>query len=303
MQIGDKNEADVLKEDPMDFALWKSAKPGEPSWESPWGKGRPGWHIECSAMNLGHLGEQIDIHGGGNDLIFPHHENEIAQTESLTGKPFAHYWVHNGMLQYTGEKMSKSLGNLMTIEDFLAKHPADTLRFMVLNSGYRNPLSFNDEIMEQADAGLDRIKSGFRPALPNAGGSIGAEKSLETQIRTSQEAFNLAMDDDFNSAGSLAALFELVKGINQARTENATDEQLIPAQALLKELTEVLGLSLEKTEDNNSDAGPFINLLIQLRGTLREQKQWALSDQIRDQLAGLGVIIEDSKAGVSWRWK
>jgi cysteinyl-tRNA synthetase len=254
-------------------------------------------------MNLSHLGEQIDVHGGGNDLIFPHHENEIAQTESLTGKPFADYWVHNGMLQYTGEKMSKSLGNLITIEDFLAKHPADTLRFMVLNSGYRNPLSFNDEIMEQADAGLDRIKSGFRPALPNAGGSIEAEKSLETQIRTSQEAFNLAMDDDFNSAGSLAALFELVKGINQARAENATDDQLIPAQALLKELTEVLGLSLEKAEDINSDAGPFINLLIQLRGTLREQKQWALSDQIRDQLAGLGVIIEDSKAGVSWRWK
>ena len=154
----------------MDFALWKAAKPGEPFWESPWGPGRPGWHIECSAMNLSHLGEQIDIHGGGNDLIFPHHENEIAQTESFTGKPFARYWVHNGMLQLGGEKMSKSLGNLVTIEDFLAKHDADVLRMLVLNSGYRNPLTYTDEVVDQTERALERLKSALRPALPGAKG-------------------------------------------------------------------------------------------------------------------------------------
>ena len=154
MQAGARVEVDERKENPMDFALWKAAKPGEPAWDSPWGQGRPGWHIECSAMNLQHLGEQIDIHGGGNDLIFPHHENEIAQTESLTGKPFARYWVHNGMLQLSGEKMSKSLGNLVTIQDFLAQHEADVLRMMVLNSSYRSPLTFNDEVVGQAEKPL-----------------------------------------------------------------------------------------------------------------------------------------------------
>ncbi len=170
MQAGARIEVDERKEHPMDFALWKSAKPGEPAWESPWGKGRPGWHIECSAMNLHHLGEQIDIHGGGNDLIFPHHENEIAQTESLTDKQFARYWVHNGMLQLSGEKMSKSLGNLVTIEDFLASHSADALRFLILNSGYRNPLSYNDEIVVQAERALERLRSALRPADAGAKG-------------------------------------------------------------------------------------------------------------------------------------
>jgi cysteinyl-tRNA synthetase len=165
MQAGSRIDVDERKVHPMDFALWKSAKPGEPAWESPWGLGRPGWHIECSAMNLHHLGEQIDIHGGGNDLIFPHHENEIAQSESFTGKPFARYWVHNGMMQFTGEKMSKSIGNVVSIEDFLSSHPADALRFMILNSGYRNPLTFSDEVIEQAERALDRFRSALRPAL------------------------------------------------------------------------------------------------------------------------------------------
>ncbi len=164
MQAGARIEVDARKQHPMDFALWKAAKPGEPAWDSPWGQGRPGWHIECSAMNLTHLGEQIDIHGGGNDLVFPHHENEIAQTESLTGKFFARYWVHNGMLQLSGEKMSKSLGNLVTIRDFLAQHEADVLRLMVLNSSYRNPLAFSDEVISQAERGLERLRSALRPA-------------------------------------------------------------------------------------------------------------------------------------------
>ncbi|MBM3137331.1 MAG: cysteine--tRNA ligase, partial [Chloroflexi bacterium] len=157
MRAGARIEVDERKEDPMDFAMWKAAKEGEPAWDSPWGKGRPGWHIECSAMSVQHLGEQIDIHGGGNDLIFPHHENEIAQSEAYTGKQFARYWIHNGMLQLSGEKMSKSLGNLITIEDFLAEHSADTLRMMVLNSGYRGPLTFNDEVIQQAETALDRL--------------------------------------------------------------------------------------------------------------------------------------------------
>src|SRR5829696_2343336 len=159
MQAGARIEVEEAKDHPMDFALWKAAKPGEISWDSPWGKGRPGWHIECSAMNLAELGEQIDIHGGGNDLIFPHHENEIAQSESFTGKPFARYWVHNGMLQLGGEKMSKSLGNLVTIDEFLKEHPADVLRFIVLNSSYRSPLSYTDEILEQAERALERLQS------------------------------------------------------------------------------------------------------------------------------------------------
>ncbi len=161
MRAGSRIEVDDRKENPMDFAMWKTAKPGEPAWDSPWGKGRPGWHIECSAMSSAHLGEQIDIHGGGNDLIFPHHENEIAQSEAFSGKPFATYWIHNGMLQLSGEKMSKSIGNLVTIEEFLSKHTADTLRFMVLNSGYRSPLTFNDEVIGQAERALERLVSGL----------------------------------------------------------------------------------------------------------------------------------------------
>ncbi|HSM24649.1 MAG TPA: cysteine--tRNA ligase, partial [Anaerolineaceae bacterium] len=166
MQAGARISVDERKEHPMDFALWKAARPDEPAWDSPWGKGRPGWHIECSAMNLHHLGEQIDIHGGGNDLVFPHHENEIAQTESLTGKPFARYWVHNGMLQLGGEKMAKSTGNLVTIEEFLSQYSSDTLRFTVLNANYRGPLTFNDEVLAQSEKALERLSSAFRPALP-----------------------------------------------------------------------------------------------------------------------------------------
>ena len=191
MQAGARIDVDERKEHPMDFALWKAAKPGEPAWDSPWGHGRPGWHIECSAMNLSHLGEQIDIHGGGNDLIFPHHENEIAQTESFTGKPFARYWVHNGMLQLGGEKMSKSLGNLVTIEDFLAKHDADVLRLMVLNSAYRSPLTYTDEVVEQSERALERLRSALRPALPGAKGlaADGRDRRWRKQVEAAKAGF------------------------------------------------------------------------------------------------------------------
>lgn len=305
MQAGARIDVNENKENPMDFVLWKSSKPGEPSWESPWGPGRPGWHIECSAMNLHHLGEQIDIHGGGTDLIFPHHENEIAQTESFTGKPFARYWMHNGMLQFSGDKMSKSIGNIVSIEEFLHDHDADTLRMMVLNASYRSPLTFNAEVIGQAERNLERLRSAMRPVRTDiATAGENALLALKAQMETSRQGFIQAMDDDFNTAGALGRLFDLVRAINQARDAGIDQESLSSAQELLRELAEgVFGLRLDRADLLDSQAAPFIDLLVNLRSELREQKLWALSDQIRDQLMELGVILEDSKAGTSWRWK
>jgi cysteinyl-tRNA synthetase len=303
LQAGVRIDVDERKENPMDFALWKSSKPGEPAWDSPWGPGRPGWHIECSAMNLHHLGEQIDIHGGGNDLIFPHHENEIAQTESLTGKPFARYWIHNGMLQLSGEKMSKSLGNLVTIDEFLSKHEGDVLRLMILNSSYRGPLTYNEEVVGQAERAMERLRSGLRPPLP--GGTQPANEalvSLGAQMEATQQGFLESMDDDFNTAGALGHLFELVRSINQARDAGADAAGLTPAQDLLKTLAGVLGLRLER-EPDAGQAAPFIDLLIEIRRELRREKLWSLSDLVRDRLLELGVILEDSKDGTTWRWR
>jgi cysteinyl-tRNA synthetase len=302
MQAGARIEVEEQKEHPMDFALWKAAKPGEPAWDSPWGKGRPGWHIECSAMNLAELGEQIDIHGGGNDLIFPHHENEIAQSESYTGKPFSRYWMHNGMLQLGGEKMSKSLGNIVSIKEFLSKRDADVMRMLVLNGTYRAPLLFNDETLDAAQKNVERLKSGLRAAAPSASGlSAEAASALAAQAQATRQSFTDAMDDDFNTAGAVAALFELVKAINTARDGGATDKQLLPAQNMLRTLTGVLGLRLQDKK-GSADADPFINLLIEVRTEARKQKQWAMSDLIRDRLKDLGVTIEDNKDGTTWRW-
>lgn len=304
MQAGARIDVDARKENPMDFAVWKAAKPGEPAWDSPWGRGRPGWHIECSAMNLEHLGEQIDIHGGGNDLIFPHHENEIAQSESFTGKQFARYWIHNGMLQLSGEKMSKSLGNLVTIEAFLAEHEGDVLRMMILNSSYRNPLTFNDEVIAQAERALDRLRSALKPAQKTTGPQQEAlQAALQAQMQAAQNGFIASMDDDFNTAGALGHLFELVRATNQARDAGASPAVLNLAQALLIEFSAVLGLRLERPAQVGSPAEPLIELLLELRAELRSQKLWHLSDQIRDRLAEHGVMIEDNKDGTSWRWK
>ena len=302
-QAGYRIDVDERKETSMDFALWKSAKPGEPAWDSPWGKGRPGWHIECSAMNLHHLGEQIDLHGGGNDLVFPHHENEIAQTESLTGKPFARYWVHNGMLQLGAEKMSKSLGNLVLIEEFLAKHSADALRMTLLNSGYSGPLTYTDEVVGQSERALERLQSALRPALPGVKGALEASlKALAQQVVATQAGFIEAMDDDFNTSGALAQLFELVRTTNQARADGATGDQLKPAQDKLRELTGVLGLRMEAPRQESRVVDHYIDLLLDLRRELRAQKNFAMSDQIRLKLGELGVSLEDSKEGTTWRW-
>lgn len=302
MQAGSRIEVEELKEHPMDFALWKTAKPGEPSWDSPWGKGRPGWHIECSAMNLTELGEQIDIHGGGNDLIFPHHENEIAQSESFTGKQFARYWMHNGMLQLGGEKMSKSLGNIVSIKEFLSRRDADVMRMLVLNGSYRAPLMFNEETLDGAEKGLERIKSALRPAAAKSdSAAVGALNALSAQLELTKNGFIAAMDDDFNTAGALGTLFDLVRATNTARDGGANLTQLKPAQDALRGFASIFGLRLsEKTGSEGADK--FINLLVDVRGEVRKQKLWPLSDLIRDRLKELGVTIEDSKEGSQWRW-
>ncbi len=303
MQAGARIGVDKRKENPMDFALWKAAKPDEPTWKSPWGMGRPGWHIECSAMSVNHLGEQIDIHGGGNDLIFPHHENEIAQSEALTEKQFSRFWIHNGMLQLSGEKMSKSVGNLISIEEFLSKHKGDALRMMVLNSGYRNPLTFNDEVIGQAEKAYERLESGLKPApTESAGLSEKEKKAVTVQMEKTKAGFEKAMDDDFNSAGALGNLFDLVRVINQARADGASGENLKDAQKMLLSLTGVLGLTLGVREGAHP-ADAFIDILIEVRSEIRENKMWALSDTIRDKLAALGVQVEDSKSGSAWTWK
>ena len=304
MNAGARIQVDERKEHPMDFALWKSAKPGEPAWDSPWGKGRPGWHIECSAMNMVHLGEQIDIHGGGNDLIFPHHENEIAQTESITHKPFARYWMHNGMMGLKDEKMSKSIGNMITIDQFLSQHPGDVMRLWVLNGSYRSPLTYSESVIEQTTQGYKRLLSAKKDALPGAPGlSEDEQKKLEEAAQHARQAFIEAMDDDFNTSLAMAAIYELVKVINQARADGANAAQLQQAQAVFNELTSTLGLVLSEEPQKGSSADEFIDLLVTLRQDLRAEKNWNMSDKIRNELKALGVILEDSKDGTTWSWE
>ena len=302
MQAGARIEIGEAKDHPMDFALWKAAKPGEISWDSPWGKGRPGWHIECSAMNLAELGEQIDIHGGGNDLIFPHHENEIAQSESYTGKEFSRYWIHNGMLQLGGEKMSKSLGNIVSIKEFLSRRSADVMRMLVLNGTYRAPLMFNEDTLDAAEKNVERLKSALRPASASSQGlSAEAASALASTSESSKANFTEAMDNDFNTAGAVAALFELSKAINTARDNGATGDQLKAAQTTFSELAAVLGLKLEEKKGSSEVEAQVIALIAE-RTEARKQKQWKRSDELRDQLKEMGVTIEDSKDGTTWRW-
>ena len=304
MNAGSRIQVDERKEHPMDFALWKSAKPGEPAWESPWGLGRPGWHIECSAMNMVHLGEQIDIHGGGNDLIFPHHENEIAQTESITGKPFARYWMHNGMMGLKDDKMSKSSDNMITIDQFVSEHPGDVMRLWVLNGSYRSPLTYNQAVITQTNQAYKRLLSAKKGALPGAQGlSESDQRKLEEAAEGARLAFIEAMDDDFNTALAMAPIHELVKSINQARADGANAVQLEKAQTVFNELTGTLGLVLSDESAGGSSADAFIDLLVSLRRDLRAEKNWSMSDKIRDELKDLGVILEDSKDGTTWSWE
>jgi len=304
MLAGARVEVDIRKENPLDFALWKSSKPGEPSWESPWSNGRPGWHIECSAMILRYLGPQIDIHGGGQDLIFPHHENEIAQSESYTGKaPFVKYWMHNGLLKLGGEKMSKSLGNLVSIKEALATYSADAIRLLVLSSHYRAPLTYTDEAAQAAEKGVERLRAAIRGFDPNVS-PVEATESLREAVQKAREGFVQAMDDDLSTPAALANLFELVKEINRAKEHGAEPGSLSEAQKTLVDLSQVLGFTLAEVKaEEELVAQPFIELLVQVRQDLRQAKQWALADRVRSGLAELGVIIEDRPEGTVWRYQ
>ena len=291
MISGARVDPTELKQDPLDFALWKTAKPGEPSWESPWGHGRPGWHIECSAMALNALGEQIDIHGGGADLIFPHHTNEIAQTEAYTGKPpFARIWMHNALLQLSGDKMSKSIGNLVTIAEALEKYGGDALRMFVVTSHYRSPSTYTDEAMEAAKTGVDRLRNAAFRAGQTGGGVLESEATRATFIE--------AMEDDLNTPRALAAVFDLAREINKA-TDAGGDTAA--AKATLRELCDVLGFTLQAANDASRQAAPFIDLLVSLRTELRAAKQWQLADRVRDGLLELGIEVKDGPEGTVWR--
>ncbi|MEZ4506154.1 MAG: cysteine--tRNA ligase [Thermomicrobiales bacterium] len=300
MVSGARIEIDERKEDPLDFALWKAAKPGEPTWPSPWSDGRPGWHIECSAMCSHHLNGQVDIHGGGTDLIFPHHENEIAQSEAFLGvAPFARYWLHNGMLQLGGDKMSKSIGNVIRIKDLIEGGTTQAFRLMVLQSHYRAPLTFSEESLDAAAKGLDRLITAARPATHAP--ESGPDQSLDRAIQQASDQFHAAMNDDFNSPAAVAALFDLARSINRARDAGAGVEEIDRGRLALIDLAGVLGLDLESSDRSAGDAGPFIDLLVQVRDRLRAEKQWALSDLIRDRLAEKGITIADGPQGTTWQ--
>ncbi len=293
MMAGARIAPNELKESPLDFTLWKGAKEGEPAWDSAWGPGRPGWHIECSAMSLSYLGEKIDIHGGGADLIFPHHENEIAQTEAFTGtEPFSQYWLHNGLLQMGEEKMSKSLGNLVSIRDVVEQHGADAFRLFVLTSHYRMPLTWTDEGVAASARAAERLS---RAAWAVSGEGDAPDTSAF------KERFYEAMDDDLNTPQALAAMFDMAREINRAAGEGADVSE---ACVLLRELGGVLGLRLEQPGTGGTgDVAPFVELLIETRAGLRKEKQFALADNLRDRLAELGVVLEDTPRGTEWRFE
>jgi len=319
MRSGARVDVDERKRDPLDFALWKASKPGEPSWDSPWGKGRPGWHIECSAMARKYLGDTFDIHGGGQDLIFPHHENEIAQSEGCTGKPFAKYWLHNGFVNINSEKMSKSLGNFFTIRDVLAKYSPEAIRYLMLSVHYRSPLDYSDARLDEANAALRRFLNTFQDVAQlqtriNSTSPMSADtaerlKVFAAQMPEFKAAFEAAMDDDFNTAGAIGVLFEMVKAINAvvriiaAQRDISADmvEPLAAAVNGVKALGRVLGLTFANETGGSEHAlvEQLMALLLQLRKDARAAKNWAMADQIRNGLTALGIQIKDLPDGKS----
>ena len=330
LRAGARVEVGEKKKNPMDFALWKASKEGEPWWESPWGKGRPGWHIECSVMSSNHLGETFDIHGGGEDLIFPHHENEIAQSEGATGKPFANYWVHNGFIRIDNEKMSKSLGNFFTIKEILKAYHPEVVRFFMLTSHYRSPLDYSEEALKEAKAGLDRLYTtlkgikdrlaGQTPPADPPGIPAGAEKEIFEKARELPAKFIEAMDDDFNTARALGAVFETARLINACITGKGFKETpaalfaLKDAEGELRRLGDVFGIMEEdpdvyfaKSRDievakRGVDVAQ-VERLIAERNEARAAKDWKKADERRDALAAMGISLQDSPAGTTWRFE
>ena len=312
LRAGERVAVDEAKHDPLDFVLWKSAKPDEPSWPSPWGAGRPGWHIECSAMSTKCLGDHFDIHGGGADLMFPHHENEIAQSEAATGHHFVNYWLHNGFVQINEEKMSKSLGNFFTVREVLKRYQPEVVRYFILSSHYRSPLNYSEQNLDSAKAALDRFYTALRD-VPVGGAAVDVDRGDYTA------RFNAAMDDDFNTPEAIAVLFDIARELNRAKAENKADEARILA-ALLCRLGDTLGI-LQQDVDSyfkglrsvhadlaaswNIEGAPLsedrITDLIAQRLAARKAKNWKESDRIRDELKAQGVILEDGPQGTAWR--
>ncbi len=321
MKAGARVEVDTRKKHPMDFALWKSAKPGEPAWESPWGAGRPGWHIECSAMSKKYLGHSFDFHGGGSDLIFPHHENEIAQSEAAAGveEPFVRYWLHNGFITVNEEKMSKSLDNFFLVKDILAHYPAEVLRYFIVATHYRSPLDFSDERLTEAARSLDRLRTAVEnlrqmESMAGGGRTPAGDKLRESAIQA-KRSFVEAMDDDFNTALAVSVLFGLAKEINiyqsgvVAGTEIPDVDALRQAKEAYYSVMDILGILVAEREGRGKEeegAGVvegLMELIIALRQDARQKKDWPTADKIRDSLAALGIVIEDSAQGSRWKQK
>lgn len=316
MQAGARVDIDDRKENPMDFALWKSAKPGEPAWESPWGQGRPGWHIECSAMSIKYLGETFDFHGGGSDLIFPHHENEIAQSEAYTGKPFVHYWLHNGFITVNEEKMSKSLGNFFLVQDITKHYSPAVLRFFLIATHYRSPLDFSDERLSEEARGLERLTAAYETltylkTLSHDGPSADSS-AFVAAAKQAEADFVEAMNDDFNTSLAVSALFNLAKEINIYHSKVVSEKSGNDAKAVQTVMTcyarlaDVLGLKEAFVSNTTVGADAeltqgLMDLILSIRAEARQKKDWATADKIRDALGQLNIIVEDSPQGARWK--
>lgn len=307
LEAGARIAVDETKKSPMDFVLWKPKKDGEPYWESPWSQGRPGWHIECSVMAKKYLGDTIDIHAGGEDLVFPHHENEIAQSEAANDKPFAKYWLHNGFINVDNKKMSKSLGNFFTLREIVEHIPYDVVRFFILSGHYRSPINFSRELMESAGAGLDRIKNAYKSLLFVESKAQGTMTDDEAKLNDEADKFRVqfekAMDDDFNTADAVTAIFEIAKFANVNVTENSSKEFVTAIRKKMLTLCNILGIKPYDEAKSDQISADEVEALIAERTAAKKAKNFARADEIREELSNKGVVIEDTRAGVRWSYK